>query len=309
MPERRLMRFLLVALLPALLAATAARAAVDAASEQAAVAQWRAQRVQSLTGDGGWLTLAGLLWLSEGSNTFGRAPGNALVLEHRALAEHAGTFEVSGTRVRFRSAPGAHVTYAGQAVEELELSSDAHGEPTELASGPLRFFVIERGGRLALRVRDLDNPHRKNFRGLEYFPVDPAWALEARFEPYQPARHLKIVNVLGMELEVLSPGAVVFEKDGREWRLDTVLEEPDARELFIMFADATSGRESYGGGRFLYIPLPVGERAQVDFNKSENPPCALNDFATCPLPPPQNRLTLRIAAGEESYRGGAQHAP
>src|SRR5579862_3043762 len=126
MPQRRLPRLLLVAVLPALLAAAAAPAAVDAASEQQAIAQWRAQRVQSLTSDGGWLTLAGLLWLSEGSNTFGRAQGNALVLEHRALAERAGTFEVSGTRVRFVSAPGAHVTHAGRAVEELELSSDAH---------------------------------------------------------------------------------------------------------------------------------------------------------------------------------------
>lgn len=308
MPER-LPRALIACLLLSALAAGAARAAVDAASERAEVARWRAERLRALTGDDGWLTLAGLLWLSEGSNSFGRSSGNALVLDHAALPERAGTFEVTGTRVRFLSAPGAHVTHAGQAVRELELTSDAHGEPTELASGPLRFFVIERGGRLAVRVRDLDNPHRSNFRGLDYFPVDPGWALEARFEPYEPARHLTIINVLGMEVQLLSPGAVVFEKDGRQWRLDTVLEDPGARELFIMFADETSGKETYGGGRFLYIPLPVGSRAQLDFNKSENPPCALNDFATCPLPPAQNRLGLRINAGEEQYRGNPGHTP
>jgi hypothetical protein len=301
MPER-LPRTLIACLLLSALAAGAVGAAVDATSERAEVAKWRAERLKALTGEDGWLTLAGLLWLSEGSNTFGRSSENALVLDHPALAGRAGTFEVAGARVRFVSSPGAQVTHAGQAVHELELASDAHGEPTELASGSLRFFVIERGGRLAVRVRDLDNPHRRNFRGLEYFPVDPAWALAARFEPYQPARHLKISNVLGMEVELLCPGAVVFQKDGRQWRLDTVLEDPAARELFIMFADETSGKETYGGGRFLYIPLPAGGRAQLDFNKAENPPCALNDFATCPLPPAQNRLGLRVDAGEEKYQ-------
>jgi uncharacterized protein (DUF1684 family) len=309
MHPRRLPRLLLLFLVSGMLAAAVARAAADAASERAAVDEWRAARLQSLTSDTGWLTLTGLLWLSEGRNSFGRAADNALVLENPALAAHAGTFEVAGARVRFVSAPGAHVTHAGAEVRELELTSDAVGEPTVLASGALRFFVIERAGRLAVRVRDLDNPHRRDFRGLEYFPVDPAWSLEARFEPYAPARRVKIINVLGMEEEVVSPGAVVFSKAGREWRLDTVLEQPEDRELFIMFADGTSGQETYGGGRFLYIPLPVGQRALLDFNKAENPPCALNDFATCPLPPPQNRLALRVEAGEQKYRGATEHHP
>jgi uncharacterized protein (DUF1684 family) len=309
MPPRRPPRVLYASLLIGLLAAGVARAAADAPSERAEVDAWRAARLESLTSDTGWLTLAGLLWLAEGRNSFGRAADNTLVLENPALAAHAGSFEVAGGKVRFLSAPGAHVTHAGEEVRELELASDATGEPTVLASGALRFFVIERAGRLAVRVRDLDNPHRKDFRGLEYFPVDAAWSLEARFEAYVPARRLKIVNVLGMEEEVVSPGAVVFAKDGREWRLDTVLEAPDDPQLFIMFADGTSGTQTYGGGRFLYIPLPDAGRARVDFNKAENPPCALNDFATCPLPPPQNRLTLRIEAGEEKYRGAAQHAP
>jgi uncharacterized protein (DUF1684 family) len=111
------------------------------------------------------------------------------------------------------------------------------------------------------------------------------------------------VNILGMEEEAQSPGAVVFSKDGREWRLDTVLETPGDKELFIMFADSTSGHETYGAGRFLYIPLPQGQTALVDFNKAFNPPCALNDFATCPLPPSQNRLKLRVDAGEKKYAG------
>ena len=110
-----------------------------------------------------------------------------------------------------------------------------------------------------------------------------------------------------MEQEYESPGAVVFQKDGREWRLDAVLEEPGDRELFIMFADATSGHETYGAGRFLYVPLPSAGRTRLDFNKAYNPPCALNDFATCPLPPPQNHLKLRVEAGEKTYAGAAAH--
>ena len=288
-----------------LLAAPAS--AANEASEEQAIAAWRAQRASSLTSDSGWLTLAGLFWLKQGSNSFGRDPASALQLNNAALAPHAGSFVVSGNQVRFEAAPGSHVSCDGQAVSSIVLRSDAAGEPTVLASGALRFFVIERAGNLGVRVRDLNNPHRREFRGLDYFPVSSAWALQARFEPYVPQRQIKIINILGMEEDVTSPGAIVFTHDGREWRLDAVLESPEDKELFIMFADATSGHETYGGGRFLYIPRPQGATAQVDFNRAFNPPCALNDFATCPLPPPQNHLKLRIDAGEKTYAGGPAH--
>jgi uncharacterized protein (DUF1684 family) len=131
--------------------------------------------------------------------------------------------------------------------------------------------------------------------------------VNARFVPSPPDKRIRIVNILGMEEEAVSPGALEFTQDGREWHLDTVLERPGDQQLFIMFADTTSGQETYGGGRFLDIPLPVAGSAVVDFNKAYNPPCALNDFATCPLPPPQNRLKLRIDAGELKYVGGPTH--
>jgi hypothetical protein len=276
-------------------------------SEQAAIARWRAERVESLTSDGGWLTLSGLFWLKEGDNTFGRAPGNSLALDNAALADTAGSFVLSGHQVRFVARPGSGVSHDGRPVTTLDLAPDTSGAPTVLASGALRFYVIERAGNLGVRVRDLANPHRTGFRGLEYFPVSTDWVVDARFERYQPAHHIRIVNILGMELEMESPGALVFTKDGREWRLDTVLEEPGDQELFIMFADATSGHETYGAGRFLYIPMPQGATVAVDFNKAYNPPCALNEFATCPLPPWQNRLKLRVAAGEKKYAGGTDH--
>lgn len=297
---------LAVALWPA--AGTAAgRDGAALESEQAAIARWRAARVESLTSDNGWLTLTGLFWLKQGDNTFGRAPGNSLVLDNAALADTAGSFVLAGHEVRFRARPGSGVTHDGQPVTDLGLAPDASGHPTVLSCGPLRFYVIERAGNLGVRVRDLDNPHRSGFRGLEYFPVSTDWVVNARFERYRPVHHIKIINILGMELEMESPGAVVFEKDGREWRLDTVLEEPGDEELFIMFADATSGHETYGAGRFLYIPIPSGATVPVDFNKAYNPPCALNEFATCPLPPWQNRLKLAVTAGEKKYAGGTEH--
>jgi uncharacterized protein len=290
-----------------LLGAAPASTPADLTHEQQMIDSWRAQRVNSLTSDSGWLTLAGLFWLQPGANSFGRAAGNALQLDNPALAATAGTFTLSGKQVQFSAAPQSHITQAGQPVGTLTLTSDAAGAPTVLESGSLRFFVIERVGNIGVRVRDLNNPHRLNFKGLSYFPVSTEWALSARFEPYRPERHIKIVNILGMEEDAVSPGAVVFTRDGHEWRLDTVLEAPDDKELFIMFADATSGHETYGGGRFLYIPRPEGTVAQLDFNKAYNPPCALNDFATCPLPPPQNKLQLRIDAGEKAYAGGPVH--
>jgi uncharacterized protein (DUF1684 family) len=275
----------------------------DLQIERASVAEWRQHRIATLTSDTGWLTLAGLFWLKEGDNTFGRAPSNALVLDNPSLADSAGSFVVSGHAVRFVARPGSGVTHNGEPVSSLELVADPASDATVLASGALRFFVIERSGNLGVRVRDLNNPHRQNFRGLEYFPVSTDWAFEARFEPYEPHQHIKIVNILGMEDDMDSPGAVVFSKDGHDYRLDTVLENPDDKELFIMFADRTSGHETYGAGRFMYVPLPRNGHTRVDFNKAYNPPCSFNDFATCPLPPYQNRLTLRIDAGEKKYAG------
>jgi len=280
-----------------------AAAAAALQAERDNIAQWRRQRVNSLTSDSGWLTLAALFWLKDGDNSFGRASANSLVLDNPALADTAGSFVVTGQRVRFQARAGSGVSHNGLPVSSLDLDSDATEHATVLASGTLRFFVIERAGQLGVRVRDLNNPHRLQFQGLSYFPVSTAWVFDGRFEPYEPLRHIRIVNILGMEEEMVSPGALVFSRNGRKWRLDTVLERPGDKELFIMFADATSGHETYGAGRFLDIPLPAAGHARVDFNEAYNPPCALNDFATCPLPPAQNRLKLRIDAGEKTYAG------
>lgn len=271
-------------------------------ADQPELEQWRQQRIARLTSESGWLTLVGLYWLRSGENTFGRATANRIALDHPALPATAGRFLVRDGRVQFEAAAGANVTHDGAPITSIAMIPDSQGAPTTLAVGSLRFFIIERAGRLGVRVRDLDHPARKNFAGLEYFPASTDWVIDARFEPYPADRRIPILNILGMTENMVAPGAIVFTKDGREFRLDAVLEAPDDQELFIMFADATNGRETYGAGRFLYIPMPKDGRVTVDFNRAYNPPCAFNEFATCPLPPAQNRLPIRVEAGEKSMR-------
>jgi hypothetical protein len=293
-----LTRALAIMLLGAALPASAQAAEVAAAGT---LEQWRTERLAALTADSGFLTLVGLFWLEPGRNSFGRARSNALVLDHPVMPRRLGHFELEDGRVRFVAARGASVLESGRPVTATPMQADSAGAPTVLRHGTLDFFVIERAGQLGVRVRDLDNPRRRGFPGIEYFDADEQWRIAARFEPYQPVRQISILNILGMESDMPSPGAIVFEKDGRKWRLDAIDESPGAPTLFVMFADGTSGRESYGAGRFLEVPRPVDGRLVIDFNRAYNPPCAFNEFATCPLPPEQNRLSLRITAGERKF--------
>src|SRR5579863_2117561 len=218
---RRVLATVLLLATAALAPQPPARAGEDATAlgaERTAVEAWRTDRRNRLTSDTGWLTLSGLFWLKQGDNSFGRASGNALSLDNAALAATAGSFVVSGQQVRFIAQPDSGITHDGQPVTTLDLAADTSGHPTVLESGTLRFYVIERAGNLGVRVRDLNNPHRTGFRGLEYFPVSTDWVVSARFERYPATHTLRIMNILGMEVDMQSPGAVVFTRDGREWR-------------------------------------------------------------------------------------------
>ena len=285
-----------------------APAGTVAAEPDADLAAWRAARLRSLTSDTGFLTLVGLYWLEPGRSSFGRDQRNRFVLEHPRMPKRLGDFERRGDVVHFIAARGVQVLWKDAAVQRVEMRPDTSGSPTILRHGRIEFFVIARAGQFGVRVRDLDNPRRSEFPGLEHFPAEPDWRVTARFEPYDPARRIPIINILGMESDMTSPGAIVFEKDGRSWRLDALDEDPASPTLFVMFADATSGRGSYGAGRFLDVPRPRDGRVVIDFNRAYNPPCAFNDFATCPLPPPQNRLELAVTAGERNFPpAGAAH--
>jgi uncharacterized protein (DUF1684 family) len=269
--------------------------------ENTEVADWRAKRLASLTSETGWLTPVALYWLKQGDNSFGRGSRQAFSLDDAALALDTGVFVLKQHHVRYIAHAANVMTHLGTPVTSMELVSDGGEKPTELIAGTLHFMVIDRAGHLGVRVRDSVSPNRLQFKGLQYFPVRPDWLVHARFEPYVPAHKIRIVNILGMTEDMTSPGAIVFEREGKTWRLDAILEDPGDRQLFVMFSDSTSGKQTYGAGRFLYVGLPQGNHIEVDFNEAFNPPCAFTDFATCPLPPEQNRLALSIDAGELKY--------
>jgi uncharacterized protein (DUF1684 family) len=175
------------------------------------------------------------------------------------------------------------------------------GGPTILEMGTLSWYVIRRGDRLLIRLRDSESTVRKSFAGLERFAIDERWRIDGTLETYTPDKYIPIDDTIGLTTSQRVFGAIVFEIDGETYRLDA-LGKPGAEQLFVIFADGTSGLETYGGGRFLYTDTPSSDgRVTIDFNKAYNPPCAFNDYTTCPLPPPQNRLPIRVTAGEKSH--------
>lgn len=265
-----------------------------------AIKAWRAERVAKLTAPDGWLTIIGLYWLEPGRQTVGAAGDNDFVLEASGMPERLGTFVLTGDELRFDAAPGASVTVDGEPVDSVGVVPDTEGEPTRLTAGSIRLYAIERAGRLAIRARDLEHPRRREFPGLEYFPIDTDWRMRAEFRPYEPPHEETIVNILGMETTMRSPGALVFEHKGKTRRLDTYA-DPDDEELFVMFADRTNMHTTYGGGRYIYVPRPENGETVIDFNKAYNPPCVFTELATCPLPPSQNRLRFRVTAGEKDF--------
>jgi uncharacterized protein (DUF1684 family) len=267
----------------------------------AGVRAWQERREKNLLSDTGWLTVTGLFWLHEGDNVFGTASGCDLVLPSGSTPARAGTFVHRDGKTTVHAAPGVVLRIDGKEVREADLRPDSQGKPDIVELGRLRLFVIERSGRFAVRMRDLESELRKSFHGIDRYAIDTAWRVEARFEPYDPPRHIPIASVIGTVDSLVCPGALVFTRDGREQRLEPILEAPDETSLFVIFSDETSGDETYPAGRFLYCDLPRDGKTTLDFNKAYNPPCAFTPFATCPLPPPQNALPIAVRAGEKTY--------
>ena len=265
----------------------------------AEVEQWRAKREERLKADGGWLTVSGLFWLKDGANTFGSAPGNDIVLPASA-PPRAGVFDFSGGKATVRVEPGVRILSGDKPVTAMELRADtAAGGPDVLVLGPLSLQVIERGGRYGIRLKDNASARRREFAGLKWYPVSETHRVTARFVPHGAPKAIPIANILGQEDQMPSPGYAVFKIGDQELRLEPVLETPDAKELFFIFKDPTAERDTYPAGRYLYAEMPKDGVVTLDFNKAYSPPCAFTAYATCPLPPPQNRLPVRIEAGEK----------
>jgi len=271
----------------------------------AQIESWRTAREARLRSDDGWLTVAGLFWLHDGENRFGSDPSGEIALPQGSSPARAGRFDLKEGRVTVSIEPGVTATSGGAPVTTMPMRPDTAGDPDLLTVGDLTLFVIERGGRPAIRLRDKNSAMRRDFKGLSWFPVDPAYRVVATFVKYDPPRMIPIPNILGQTEPLPCPGALTFSLKGRPFRLEPVLEEPGATELFVIFRDQTSGRGTYPSGRFVYTDLPKDGKVVLDFNKAYNPPCAFTPYATCPLPPKQNVLAIPIDAGE---RDDGHHA-
>lgn len=276
-------------------------------TDKAGLESWKKTRDERLRRPDGWLTLVGLAWLEPGENAVGTAPGARVRLPEGAAPAALGTIRVENGRATFTAAPGVAVTVDGKPpaatapAAGVALIDDADpAGPTIVAHGPLSFFVIARNGRLAVRVKDSTAATLAAFRGLEYFPADERWRVEGRFEPAPAGATWDVPNALGYVEKIDQPGWVEFELDGRRHRL-IALDDTDDGRLFLVFGDRTNGRDTYGGGRFLYTEPPREGRVTIDFNRAYNPPCVFTPYATCPLPPPGNKLPLAIEAGEKKY--------
>jgi uncharacterized protein (DUF1684 family) len=289
----------------ALLLATGSVAAADE-PYRAQVQKWRDERETRLKADGGWLTLAGLFWLKEGKNRFGTSPSNEIVLPEGSAPPAAGSFEVKGEQVSVQLEPGVSGRLGPRSLlaGPLVMKTDRAGAPDVLELGALSMLVIERGGRSAIRLKDRNSPVRKGFTGLKWFDVAEAYRVEAKWVAHPQPKPVRVPNILGQVETMPSPGYAEFTLAGKTLKLDGVLEDPHAEELFFILKDQTSGKDTYGAGRFLYAGLPKAGKVVLDFNKAYNPPCAFTPYATCPLPPPQNWLQVRIEAGELAYGKG-----
>ena len=259
---------------------------------------WDRQRVENLKGENGWLNVAGRFTMMPGQKTVGADSANHIVFPAGKAPAHMGYFIVQDSAVHFVALPGTEVYAGGKLFSTGVIFKKGDVKGVVLSHKSLRWFVIERSGRFILRLRDFESDELKNFTHIDRYPVDESWRIEAEFEPVKEKKNITFENVIGTTTEMEFMGTLSFERNGEKYTLNAVLDE----DLFIVFADSTTGKETYRGGRMLHAAIPKkGEKVILDFNKAYNPPCAFTDFATCPLPPKENILPLRVEAGEKNY--------
>lgn len=274
-----------------------AGAGPDVAAYEAEIHEWRAGRLERLLAPTGFLTQVGLFWLEDGRYGVGSGAENALRLPDSA-AEHVGEIVVEGGSVRMTVADDVLVTHDGEPVQAIELPADTSGEFVLLEHGSIAWSIIERGGKLAVRVRDFEHPWIRTFGPIPYYDIDPGYRVEATFHPYDEPRQITVNTVIeGFTQNPVAPGTVTFEIDGVEYELEPTLA---GDSLFFVFGDLTNRDATYGAGRYLYASLPGDDgKLALDFNKAYSPPCAFNDFSTCPIASPRNRLPIRVEVGEK----------
>jgi uncharacterized protein (DUF1684 family) len=262
------------------------------------IEKWRKQRLDSLTAPDGWLSLSGLFWLQAGDNTLGSSPENDMVYDYPGVPRHLGTFRYLDGKVLFITSPEVEITHKDQTVRTILMEDDHAGSPTRLSWHRTTWNLIRRGSRLGLRLRQLNHPRIRQLREIPVYPVDLKWRVSARFHSFTPPRSFQILSAVGTVEETLSPGRLQFYLKDKSLNLVVFPGGPD--HFFLVMADLTSGKETYGGGRFLLIPRPGEDgTTTIDFNRAFNPPCVFTEYATCPMPIKENRLPVAITAGEK----------
>jgi uncharacterized protein (DUF1684 family) len=262
---------------------------VAPASYEDSIRHWQTQRNQRLRQPDSWLALVGLFWLHQGDNTIGSGDSNAFVLPKGSAPDRVGTIHLDRDKATFKAADGSH--------RPLSYDED---KPTVIRAGSVSFFIIKRGDKYAVRVKDAASPVLKNFEGLKYFPIRPDLRFNAKLT--SDPKKIPILNILGTTEPQDSPGVVEFRWRGETYHLRPIYE---GKTLFFLFKDATNRTQTYQAGRMLNTPLPDAQgRVDLDFNKSYNPPCTFTPYATCPLPPKENTLPFAVEAGELRYKQG-----
>ena len=266
---------------------------------QEQVAEWKQERMESISDSTGWLRLAGMFWLEEGENSFGSSSEVDIQFPENTISDRAGTFVFENGMVTMRVEEGVEITHEGEPVDEITLyDGDEESEEVRVEHGTLVWFVIIRDDITAIRLFNKENEKADAFTGFPAYPVDPEWARTARYIPNPEGTTVPIVNVLGQQIDAVSPGKIEFTIEGERFKFDGII---NSTQLFIIFSDGTNQEETYQAGRYVYVDYPEegSEYTVIDFNKAYNPPCAYNVFTTCQLPPQQNRLDIAINAGEK----------
>jgi uncharacterized protein len=281
------------------------------------IQQWQKEQEKELRADGGWLTVAGLFWLHSGNNTFGSGKTNEIVLP-APVPEKAGWFTLDKRTVTVSAMPSLNIRLNGQPIatgtsggvvmKQAALVTNNGGRAGTITLGDLTIFPIARGDRIGIRLKDKNSQARRDFKGMRYYPINPGYRLTADFVPAEKGATLKIPNIIGQINDLPTPGYAEFTLDGKKLRLapvtegdcgdGTALTNRGNCRLFFIFKDLTSGHGTYPPGRFLYTGLPENGKLVLDFNRAENPPCAWTAYATCPLPPKENVLSVPVEAGE-----------
>ncbi|NNC56343.1 MAG: DUF1684 domain-containing protein [Woeseiaceae bacterium] len=271
--------------------------AFDKAAYEAEVLEWREGRLARLKAPTGYLNQIGLFWLEEGDYRFGSGADNDIRLPAKA-ASSIGVFEVNEAGVRMTAEAGVDVFSDDEPVTSILILDDTTEAPVQVTHRSFAWTVVQRDGRFAVRVRDFEHPFVATFGPLPYFAVDPSLRVAAILRRYDEPRIADVETVIeGLGYHPESPGTVEFVIDDDTYELEAYT---SGDRLFFVFGDMTNRDDTYGAGRFLYADAPGEDgRTVLDFNLAYSPPCAFNDFSTCPVASPRNRLPIRIEAGEK----------